>query len=143
MAFWGNAAGSWGTNRVLHGVGGGRFEVDLDSPLARKGVWPETFAWVDYDDDGDVDLFSATSGNASQKDYLFQNLGQGRFERVTDSLVGADPDISLGQAWGDYDNDGDLDGARHGQQKPDATALREPRCWRLPVRPARACGKTQ
>ena len=109
MGFWGNAAGKWGTNRVLHGVGGGRFEVDLDSPLALTGVWPETFAWVDYDDDGDVDLFCATSGNDTQKDYLFQNLGQGRFERVTDSPLVKIPDLSVGQAWGDYDNDGDLD----------------------------------
>ncbi|MHB1309674.1 MAG: FG-GAP-like repeat-containing protein, partial [Limisphaerales bacterium] len=109
MGFWGNAAGKWGTNRVLHGVGGGRFEVDLDSPLALTRVWPETFAWVDYDDDGDVDLFSSTSGDANQNDYLFQNLGQGRFERVTDNALVKIPDLSLGQAWGDYDNDGDLD----------------------------------
>jgi hypothetical protein len=90
-------------------VGGGLFEVDLDSPLALYGTWPETIAWVDYDGDGDSDLFTATSYDINQLDILFENRGGGEFRRVTNSALVQFRDVTVGPAWGDYDNDGDLD----------------------------------
>lgn len=66
-------------------------------------------AWVDVDNDGDIDLFAAPNR-------LFENLGGGNF--VTKStVIGADFNIGsspnqwvyTGTTWADVENDGDLD----------------------------------
>ncbi len=65
----------------------------------------------DYDNDGDVDMhFSNGTQGYTWPNHLFENDGNGNFTEVT----GAGPIIteeytSGGAAWGDYDNDGDLD----------------------------------
>ena len=79
--------------------------------------------FFDYDNDGRPDLFIA-DGHVldnvhlyhSQVTYaepklMFRNIGDGRFENVSDSL-GQDfqiPRVSRGAAVADFDNDGDLD----------------------------------
>lgn len=67
--------------------------------------------WADYDKDGRLDFFA--SGDAGSDVYsrvptngLFHNNGNGTFSRVA-SAVPAVFDSSI--AWGDADNDGDLD----------------------------------
>lgn len=74
--------------------------------------WGASF--FDYDNDGDVDIFKA-NGDLNhlfgQEDQLFENLGGGQFQDVSvergsyflRELVGR------GAAFGDYDNDGDID----------------------------------
>jgi hypothetical protein len=69
---------------------------------------------LDYDNDGDLDLFQV-NGEIDhlfgQEDQLFENLGGGEFRDVSlergryfqQELVGR------GGAFGDYDNDGDVD----------------------------------
>lgn len=64
--------------------------------------------WVDYDDDGDVDLFVAKCG-CDPVDILMRNNGDGTFTDVAPSLGLADSHQSWSSAWGDYDNDGDQD----------------------------------
>ena len=63
-------------------------------------------AWLDFDGDGDLDLFSIGSQSTHS---LYRNKGQGRFEDVT---LLWDLDDSRG-GWGgttaDFDNDGDAD----------------------------------
>jgi hypothetical protein len=67
--------------------------------------------WSDYDNDGDMDLFVANRG---QPDRLYRNNADGTFTDVAPDL-GVDypqnefPGNSEGVAWGDYDNDGDMD----------------------------------
>lgn len=63
--------------------------------------------WVDFDNDGDKDLFvtSDTSGNR-----LFENTGNLNFQDIT--LSAGLPTANLktfGATWGDYNNDGHLD----------------------------------
>lgn len=58
-------------------------------------------AWVDYDNDGDDDLWV-------NRNLLYRNDGNGVFDNA---LIGIAPQNGLGSggSWADYDNDGDLD----------------------------------
>jgi len=79
--------------------------------------------FFDYDLDGWLDLYAANGHideeigrvqpkvSFAQPPHLFRNLGKGKFEEVTAKL-GPDLNRALvarGAAYGDYDNDGDLD----------------------------------
>jgi enediyne biosynthesis protein E4 len=101
-------------------------DVTPDSGLAdfvtfageRSSQLPEDMgpgaAWGDYDNDGDDDLFLVSAGGpltASSERWapsaLFENVGGGRFSRVTgfpEPRV-----IGMGAAWGDADGDGWID----------------------------------
>ena len=60
-------------------------------------------SWVDYDSDGDLDLFV-------NQDFLYQNDGSGNFTKILNSgIVGWSSGLNHGNSWADYDNDGDLD----------------------------------
>lgn len=68
-------------------------------------------AWVDFDNDGWLDLFvthdPATVPPASAvKNRLYHNLGDGTFVKVTAGSLVTDYARPGGAAWGDYDNDG-------------------------------------
>ncbi len=54
-----------------------------------------------------LDLFVANWQN--QHNFLFKNKGDGSFERVTEGIIVNDNGYSIGSAWCDVDNDGDLD----------------------------------
>ena len=66
---------------------------------------------LDYDGDGDQDLFVANDGTPN---FLYQNLGDGTFENaalkkgVAYNGVG-ESEAGMGVDFGDYDNDGDFD----------------------------------
>jgi WD40 repeat protein len=61
-------------------------------------------AWGDYDGDGDIDLYLASSG----PNRLLRNERDGSFSDATRGPLG-DPGISFAAAWSDFDGDGDLD----------------------------------
>jgi hypothetical protein len=67
--------------------------------------------WVDYDNDGDLDLFVPNEGDMN---VLFRNNGNGKFTDIT-TVKGSDGKAfsnigdAQGACWGDIDNDGDLD----------------------------------
>lgn len=73
-----------------------------------KGLYGFGVAWFDMDDDGKLDLLVA---NDSGPNFVYRNLGNGRFEDVS-YPSGAALDASgrdqahMGVAIGDYDNDG-------------------------------------
>ena len=68
--------------------------------------------WVDYDNDGDQDLFIAKcrggSGTAKFNE-LHRNNGNGTFSDVSVAANMYDPVQTWSSAWADYDNDGDMD----------------------------------
>jgi hypothetical protein len=75
----------------------------------------ETFgsgvAWIDYDNDGLVDLYFV-NGAPGSSNALYRNAGNGTFEDVTRRSGTAASDTrayKTGVAVGDYDNDGRLD----------------------------------
>ncbi|MCH7498310.1 MAG: ASPIC/UnbV domain-containing protein, partial [Candidatus Marinimicrobia bacterium] len=76
-------------------------------PVVTDGGDSRGSSWGDYDNDGDLDLFVANWSN--QNNFLYANNGDGSFSPVTTGPVVSDGGTSLGSAWGDYDDDGDLD----------------------------------
>lgn len=64
----------------------------------------EIVQWVDYDNDGYLDLFSANAGG--QNNNLYHNNGDGTFTKITTGSLVNDGGNSAGCAWADYDNDG-------------------------------------
>jgi len=71
-------------------------------------------AWLDYDNDGDPDLYLVQGGSLDPDDgppprnRLYRNT-DGIFEDVTDSSGTGHTGYGMGVAAGDYDRDGDLD----------------------------------
>lgn len=64
--------------------------------------------WVDYDNDGDQDLFVAKCG-CDPVDLFLRNDGGLQFNTVAGTYGFEDFQQSWSSAWGDYDNDGDMD----------------------------------
>ena len=63
-------------------------------------------AFGDYDGDGDLDLYGGQGGSNK----LYRNNDNGTFTDVTATAgVAGLSATTKGVAWGDYDNDGDLD----------------------------------
>ena len=71
----------------------------VDSAAVRQPVW------IDFDSDGDLDLFIAFRDRPNS---LFRN-DAGRFVDVAPAAGLADPRPSVGAVWFDYDADGDFD----------------------------------
>ncbi len=65
--------------------------------------------FTDLDNDGAMDLYVAKCG-CDPNDLLMPNDGNGVFTNVAPSLGLADGHQSWSSAWGDFDNDGDMDG---------------------------------
>jgi hypothetical protein len=74
--------------------------------------WASSF--LDYDNDGDLDLFKVNGELKhlyGQEDQLFENNGEGMFTDVS-TQRGAyfhEERVGRGACFGDYDNDGDID----------------------------------
>jgi hypothetical protein len=62
-------------------------------------------AWIDYDGDGDLDLFTAFRDVPNR---LLRN-DRGRFVDVTEATGIGDPRKTVSAVWWDFDRDGDLD----------------------------------
>jgi enediyne biosynthesis protein E4 len=68
-------------------------------------------AWGDYDGDGDLDLYLANMRSPGSTNKLYRNNGPATFtfSEVGNSAGVDDAEDGGSAAWGDYDNDGDLD----------------------------------
>lgn len=101
----GFAPGAGSVLRLYRNDRGHFVDVTESAGLAVDGGAVRQFAWIDYDGDGDLDLFV---GFRDRADMLFRNDG-GRFTDVAAQLGLADPRKTVGAVWFDYDQDGDLD----------------------------------
>jgi enediyne biosynthesis protein E4 len=94
--------------------GDGSFTRILTGPQVTEGLRSGCGAWGDVDNDGDLDLFVTTAYNsASTRNLLYKNrlmeTGSATFVRDSVGSIVNDVGSSYGCAWGDFDNDGDLD----------------------------------
>lgn len=115
------------TNTLYLNDGSANFHDATAFSRLGEGSWASTgfgTAFVDYDNDGWLDLFVANGAvktleslaaagdpfPLSQPNQLFRNLGHGRFEEVSAAQPAmAELAVSRGAAFGDLDNDGDTD----------------------------------
>lgn len=96
-------------NDLFYGTGNGNFEKYTSGSIANSTRGSITASWGDIDNDGDLDLFVGNSGFFSgQKNQLFENTGTG-FSEISNSVLSSESKCSFGSAFGDFDNDGDLD----------------------------------
>jgi hypothetical protein len=65
--------------------------------------------WIDYDNDGYLDLFISNGLEGGQNNFLYHNDHDGTFTKITTGPIVTGHSPSDGASWGDYDNDGDLD----------------------------------
>ncbi len=116
------------TNTVYVNDGSGLFE----DQSVQTGLGPPSLpftgfgtAWFDYDNDGWLDVLIVNGAvdmlprlvqqrdpyPLHQTNQLFHNLGNGRFQEVSETAGAAfEPsEVSRGAAFGDVDNDGDVD----------------------------------
>jgi len=92
-------------NVLYRNDGAGLFSDVTDPPLSDDRDGRSAAAWVDYDNDGWLDLYV---GSAIRENSLFHNNGGLTFSDVTTGPLGdAGPTRTF--AWGDSDNDGDAD----------------------------------
>ena len=101
------------------GDGTGNF-VDYTSESGLKEYNSTTLSatWVDFDNDGDLDLYQSNYGlfieleeglDISRTNRMMENDGDCRFTDITNDVGLGNQGFSSTSVWGDYDNDGDLD----------------------------------
>lgn len=94
-------------NFLYQNNGDGTFTRITSGDIVSNGGSTFGSAWGDYDNDGYLDLFVTNLSN--QNNFLYRNLGDGTFERITGEDIVNNGGQSEGCAWADYDRDGDLD----------------------------------
>jgi len=78
-------------------------------PVVTETNFTWSSSWVDYDNDGDLDLHVPDNLHAAD-DFFFTNDGNGAFTSATPIFVEPGSEPSTGVAsWIDFDNDGDQD----------------------------------
>lgn len=102
-----------GANKLYHNLGGTDFaDVSTEAGVAGDR-WSLGCAWGDFDSDGRLDLHVANAVIAGYDpgDILYWNAGGTpvTFIDVTDETGVANLLDGRGSAWGDFDNDGDVD----------------------------------
>ena len=115
-----NHPGNWGEsgNRLYRNEGNRIFSDATDAAGVRDGAWGWGTSFLDYDNDGDLDLVMtngidvpAPGDDAFHNDTMrfWENDGSGSFTEVSASIGITDDGNGKGLAVFDYDNDGDLD----------------------------------
>ncbi len=89
---------------LYHNNGNGLFTRIYNVPMVNDGQWGSSCSWIDYNNDGRLDLYVTNNGSNNK---LYVNQGSGNFV-VSNSLLSQEGN-SYGFSWGDYDNDGLID----------------------------------
>jgi hypothetical protein len=97
-------------NFLYRNNGDGTFTRLTEGSIVSDSAASGGAVWADYDNDGDPDLFVPNRTSPGQlTNALYRNDGDWRFTRISEGPVATDTIPSIAAAWGDYDNDGDLD----------------------------------
>jgi hypothetical protein len=103
--------GSTDTDRMYRNLlietGAATFEAITTAPIATDARDSQQLSWIDYDNDGDLDLYAVNY--TSVPNQLYRNDGGGAFTKILVGTIVTDTGANHGVVWGDFDNDGDLD----------------------------------
>ena len=91
-------------NSLFHNDGNGTF-FKKNNIINQEGGKSVGSCWGDIDNDGDLDLFVTNSNSTTN--FLYKNLGNGNFQKITNSIANQGGS-SHGCSFADIDNDGDL-----------------------------------
>ena len=94
-------------NKYFQNNGAGDFGAISSGPHVNDQEISRSVDWIDYDLDGDLDLFVTNESNS--KNSLYQNDGAGNFSKITTGPIVETIKTSAGSSWADIDNDGDFD----------------------------------
>lgn len=95
------------SNLLYRSQGEKGFVQILDGEAVTSAGWTEGVNLVDYDNDGDLDIFFTTQWGHENE--LFRNEGNGSFIRTGAGDLASGESNSTSACWCDYDLDGDLD----------------------------------
>jgi len=94
---------------LLHNDGDGTFtNVTIAAGIAQTEEC-QGAAISDYDNDGDLDIYTTRGFSRPTPDVLYQNNGDGTFRDVTAAAGISNNAITRAATFGDFDNDGDED----------------------------------
>ena len=83
--------------------------TDPANPVVNDLLLSTGACWVDFNNDGYLDLFVANGNLSAQNNTLYLNNHTGGFTKIITGPVVNDGGSSIGGTWGDYNNDGNLD----------------------------------
>ena len=91
----------------LYQNNGGHFTRITKGAIVNDTLSSTSISWVDVNNDGFPDLFTANRNN--QPNALYVNDKNGGFNKHTTGAIVKDLEDTRACAWGDFDNDGDQD----------------------------------
>jgi len=94
-------------NLYYENQGDGSFLKINSLSITSESLPTRSVDWIDYDNDGDSDLFLTNEDNNTNT--LYRNDGPDNFTKITNLSITQDFNTSAGSSWGDIDNDGDFD----------------------------------
>jgi hypothetical protein len=83
--------------------------TSANNPAVNDTAESTGVSWVDFNNDGYLDLFVSNGNIVSQNNFLYLNDRSGSFIKITTGAVVNDGGTSIGGTWGDLNNDGNLD----------------------------------
>jgi hypothetical protein len=83
--------------------------TDPNNPVVTDMNQSTGGCWIDFNNDGFLDLFVSNGNLSSQNNALYLNNRSGGFIKITTGAIVNDGGTSIGGTWGDYNNDGNLD----------------------------------
>lgn len=95
-------------NYLFRNDGGTGFtDISLEAGILRKQSHTNSAAWIDFDDDGDLDLH--VGNDFADRDEFYRNDGAGKFTEVAANIFQHTTWFSMGSAAADFNNDGMTD----------------------------------
>ena len=106
-----NSPGNLQQLRVYKNNGNGTFDpTQIEVAGLNSGLYLGGAAWGDFDNDGDLDILASGSVNSFEELRVYKNNGDSTFNSTPIEVAGSHGGLfDGGVAWGDFDNDGDLD----------------------------------
>ena len=97
-------------NFLYRNTGTGFAKIDTGA-IVTDSYYSRGASWVDYDNDGDQDMYVVNERNQVKNLYknMLKETGSAWFARILSGQIVTDISSALSASWGDYDNDGDVD----------------------------------